>query len=211
MKIRGLLDTGPAWLYRVSPAPRYPHMADEGGDEGAGDGTETEEDGEETEEEDEPEDPTAELARLKKALRKSNRDGAANRKKLRDLEAAQAKPADKEPAKEAGPDLVVVAEAKTALAAAGITSKVKLRKAVRLLDLEGMEADKYGEVSGLEDKIDELKEEWPELFPTKARKEKPAGTGPGRTKGADGTTGKEHAGMSATTAAMLKKAGFRVP
>jgi hypothetical protein len=56
----------------------------------------------------------------------------------------------------------------------------KLRRALKLMDVEDVEIDEDGEVLGLEDAIDELKAEWPELFAkaggTRQRK-RPGNTG----------------------------------
>jgi hypothetical protein len=40
----------------------------------------------------------------------------------------------------------------------------KLRRALKLMDVEDVEIDEDGELLGLDDAIDELKAEWPELF-----------------------------------------------
>jgi hypothetical protein len=56
----------------------------------------------------------------------------------------------------------VRAEAKVALAAAGIPPD-KLRRAVRLIDTEALELD-GDELLGIDEEIEDLKDEWPELF-----------------------------------------------
>lgn len=61
----------------------------------------------------------------------------------------------------------VKAEAKQALTAAGL-SKAQDRM-LNLIDLETVEIDDDGAVSGLDDQINELKDEFPELFATKRR------------------------------------------
>lgn len=53
-------------------------------------------------------------------------------------------------------------EAKVALAAAGIPAD-RLSRAVRLIDTRNLEFD-GDDLVGIEDEIDELKDEWPELF-----------------------------------------------
>lgn len=60
------------------------------------------------------------------------------------------------------------AEAKTALAAAGIPAD-RLSRAVRLIDLRSLEFDDDDELIGIEDEIEDLKDEWPELFEKKKR------------------------------------------
>lgn len=61
---------------------------------------------------------------------------------------------------------VIRAEARGALASAGVDS-AKLNKALRLLDMDEIDVDEDDEVHGLEDQIDELREEFPELFAPK--------------------------------------------
>jgi hypothetical protein len=61
----------------------------------------------------------------------------------------------------------------------------KLRRALKLMDVEDVEIDDDGEVLGLEDAIDELKAEFPELFA------KASGT---RQRKRPGNTGQRQAG-----------------
>jgi hypothetical protein len=69
------------------------------------------------------------------------------------------------------------AEARGALRGAGIPSD-RVAKAVGLLDLDDLDVDEDGNVDGLDDAIDELKKEWPELFPGKGAKQRRRGSGP---------------------------------
>jgi len=59
-------------------------------------------------------------------------------------------------------------EAKSALLAAGV-AKERVAKAVGLLDLDELDLDN-GELDGIDEAIDELKGDWPELFATKRRR-----------------------------------------
>lgn len=86
------------------------------------------------------------------------------------------------------------AEARGALRAAGVAS-ARVGKAVGLLDLSDLDVDDDGEVDGLDDALDELRKEWPELFPkTRNRRRETVAGG----KDADGKTSKSTKPMSAT-------------
>lgn len=78
------------------------------------------------------------------------RDDRRRRESSRDVERAE--------------ERAIRAEAKSALAAAGIPAD-RLARAVRLIDLRGLELDDDDdELIGIDDEIDALKAEWPELF-----------------------------------------------
>lgn len=68
--------------------------------------------------------------------------------------------------------VVVNAAAKAALLAAGLndTSDAKIKKLLRTLELDDIDIDDDGEVSGLDDQIDGIKDAFPELF----KKDEPA-------------------------------------
>lgn len=131
-----------------------------------------EEETEESDEEATEEDPEAELPEnIKNILTK-------NRKELRETKAKLAK-AEKDLAKaqEANPDAAIVAEAqafkglylntsaKAQLAEAGATAG--LDRLAKLIDFDSVEVDADGSVSGLDDQIASLKEDFPELFAAK--------------------------------------------
>jgi hypothetical protein len=69
----------------------------------------------------------------------------------------------------------------------------KLKRALKLMDVEDVEIDDDGEVLGLEDAIDELKAEWPELFA------KTNGTRQRKRPGNVGGTGKPVTRKKSTT------------
>lgn len=134
----------------------------------------------------------AELRKTRDQLSKASGSGAVKRKKIRRLEAElaearKAKPAvkpktkaadgDREPvdedairasvkaeAKAEAAETIKKAEARGALRAAGVPA-ARVAKAVGLLSLEDVDVDDDGAVDGLDEAIDELKKEWPELFP----------------------------------------------
>jgi hypothetical protein len=83
---------------------------------------------------------------------------------------------------------IVKAEARGALAQAGV-SKERVARAVGLLDLKGIDVDDDGEVDGLDDAIDALKKDWPELFP-KERNRRSSTAGDDDRDGSAGRRGK---------------------
>jgi hypothetical protein len=99
--------------------------------------------------------------------------------------------------------------AATALSAAGFSGTAKqAARLTRLLDLEDSEPDKDG-VFDFEDDVEDLKEEYPELFGGKgARRNERAGRGrPGRT--APTRRDATEDATSRTTKELLRQAGFR--
>lgn len=63
-------------------------------------------------------------------------------------------------------DRALKAEAKTTLEAQGIKNAERILK---YLDLEGVDFDDEGNLTGLDDKVTEVKTDFPELFDTKRR------------------------------------------
>lgn len=166
----------------------------EGGDgDGDGDGEDDDDDDDVTEDNSKlskkPEakkpDTNDEVAELKRRLAKTRAESAARRKKIATLEAAATAAKDtseeaksareaeqrgyQEAEKKYHPQLVNLA-GRNALLAAGVPSG-KVKRALRLIDMDDVEIDDDGEVIGIEDAIDELKDEWPELFAAKASAE----------------------------------------
>lgn len=153
-------------------------MADEDTttDETEDTGTESETDGTETEETEEWTPPTQEeWAAAQKAqqdtaeaLKKANGQAAKNRTALRQLEQqheddeTKAKREATEAALAALKPVAIKAEARSAFLAAGADAEKAVRL-VRLLDLSKVEID-GDTVTGLDDQVDELKAEFPELF-----------------------------------------------
>jgi len=177
--------------------------ADEGGDdEGEDDDSDDEEEDDDSDDEDgdddsddgkgkpKPKKPEDEIRELKAALRKANRDARRNR-----IRAKGGNPDKDGDGDDDGPDvneratamakpIVIRAEARTLLADAGFTGDAKAAtRLIRTLDLRGVdvELDDDGEVvdiDGLDEQIEELVEDWPQLF----------------GKGASGTTRRRSAG-----------------
>lgn len=170
--------------------------ADEGG--GSDDDLDDDEDDDEDEDDDPdegktPEELAAELKAARAALSKANASSAKRRgatktlkARIAELEAAGGKPAAK-PEDETAPDLdavrkaaareataeaqakIVKAEARGALKALGVKPE-RVGKLVGLLDLTEVDVDDDGEVEGLDEAIDALKAEYPELFGATTRR-----------------------------------------
>lgn len=170
------------------------------------DADEDDEDEDDEDDEDEDDDELAdltedelreELRKTQASLSKASGSSKAKRDKIKKLnqELADArKPKSKKDDEDDGkPDLDSVraeaareereksdarikkAEVRGALRAAGVPSE-RLKKAVGLVALEDLDVDDDGEVEGLDDALDELKKEWPELFP-KSRKRRESVSG----------------------------------
>ncbi|MFC5947067.1 phage scaffolding protein [Pseudonocardia lutea] len=129
------------------------------------DGTEELDEDDDTDESDEDEGewtpPTREeWEKVQRQLRRANNE--AKKRRLRDKE----KPAESEDAAARYKPLVIRAEAKAALVAAGLndTSEGRVKKLLRMIDVEDIEIGDDGELDGLEDQIESIKEDWPELF-----------------------------------------------
>lgn len=175
-----------------------------------------EDDEEDDEEDDDPdadktsEELAAELKSVRSALAKANGQSAKRRKALRakeaELEAARKpKPRAKKDDDEDGPDLDTIrhearaegskegiarakrAEAKSSLLAAGVNPG-RVAKAVGLLDLDELDLDDDG-LDGIDDEIEDLRKDWPELFAKSRRRrqsvagERDADDGKGERRG----------------------------
>lgn len=130
----------------------------------------------------------AELDKLRAANRKLKRENA--RRRVADKTAtATSGDGDAKTAREAEDarqdagrwrDRAIRSEARAALAAAGASAD-RLPRLVRMVDTAELDIDDDGEVTGLVDQIEELKDDFPELF---ARAENPRRTAP-RLAGGD--------------------------
>lgn len=172
--------------------------ADDGGGRDDDDDVDDEEDDDDDDEGDDLADLSddelrAELKKTRESLSKASGSSKVKRdriKKLRDeLAEAQRKPTPKKTdddesdkpdadairaeadraANERANTRIVKAEARGALAVAGVAPD-RVARAVGLLDLKGIDVDDDGEVDGLDDAIDSLKREWPELFPAERKR-----------------------------------------
>lgn len=145
----------------------------------------------------------AELKQVRTALAGAKGSSKRNLRRRRELEAQLAKGGDKPKPKAKGksdddedddkPDVEAIREqarregraeadkvrkadkAELALARAGVAGDAKLKRAVRMLDLDDLDIDDDGTVEGLDDAIAELKSELPELFGTVRRRRSTAG------------------------------------
>lgn len=165
--------------------------SDGGGDDEDGEDEDDDEDGEDEDGDDladlSDEELRAELRKTRESLSKASGSSKVKRDKIKklttELEEARRKPAPKEDdeggkqevnadsiraeasraATEKANERIVKAEARGALASAGV-AKERVQRAVGLLDLKSIDVDDDGEVEGLDEAIDALKKEWPELF-----------------------------------------------
>lgn len=172
---------------------------EEGGEEEESEeGSEEEEggDGEEEGEEGEENEPVsrAEFAKVTEALKKANAEAKKYRLEAKRLKQAGESDDDKvkrEAAEAAAAETeakykkaLVNASAKAMLAEAGL--KGKPDRFIKMLDLAEIEVDDDGDIVGLDDQIDSIKTDFPEVFDAKTRA---AGKGDPAPKG--GAAGKK--------------------
>lgn len=132
---------------------------------------------------------------LRKAVaerQKAKAELRARDQELADLKAAN-EGAEEKAAREAREKAMAEAEARykpialrAALLEAGVLAK-KVAGALKMLDLADIEVDDKGEVTGLDDQLEVMREDWPELFPseTEKRAERPERRGSRAADGAD--------------------------
>lgn len=117
----------------------------------------------------------ADLARARAALKKANAEARKHREELKKLrqqheseDEAKAREAKESGAKEAAAKLKPVAiraSARAAFLAAGAAGDdANVKRLVRLLSMDDIDVDDEGDVTGLDDQVDEIKEQYPELF-----------------------------------------------
>lgn len=109
-----------------------------------------------------------ELADARKPKAKKDDDGDAP-----DLDSVRDEARREERAK--ADERIKKAEVRGALRAAGVSPE-RLKKAAGLVNLEDLDVDDDGDVEGLEDALDELRRDWPEMFP-KGRKRRESVSG----------------------------------
>ena len=173
--------------YLASGAPVWPVRGGEGGDGDDDDGDEgtidtgAGGDGDGGDEGDEGDDdgkggkaykaPTeTEWRRTQAALTKANADAKRHRLKAREL----AKPADDDAKAEAArveaekryKPAAVRSAAKAAFLEAGLNdaSPERVKKLLRMVDLDDVDVDGDGDVTGLDEQIESVKDDYPELF-----------------------------------------------
>jgi hypothetical protein len=161
--------------------------------------TEEEESEENEEEQEEWTPPTKEeVQKLQNALKKANANNKRWREKALSKKSEETSDDDAEDkiaakAAELAKPRIIKSEAKSALIEAGGTN---LKGLIRLLDTDQLEVDDDGDVEGLEDEIDRLKEDYPEMFKSEEEAPKPRKRFPKADAGARG--GKPDSTKSAT-------------
>lgn len=117
---------------------------------------------------------------LEGSLRKANRERARLGRQAKPAPAAKPAAGDDKPAPDITPEKLVELEqatkeakrwrsatikekSKLALAAAGAPAG-RVDRLVRLIDEEDLDVDEDGKLVGIQEQIDELKDEWPEFF-----------------------------------------------
>ena len=133
----------------------------------------------------------AEKADLEGRLSKPTKRGDDEDDDKPDLDSVRA--AAKAEARAEADARIVKAEARGALASAGV-AKERVARAVGLLDLKGIDVDDDGEIDGLDDAIDALKKDWPELFPAERKRRASVAGDDDR----DGTAGRRGKGKPST-------------
>ena len=167
----------------------------------------------------------AELKAVRKSLGKANGQSARNRKRRRELEAELSGRTSKKPkanaddddevdidairaqaqaeGKKAGEAIVKRSKVEAALAKAGITDDKTLARLARGVDLDDLDLNDDGTVDGLDEVIDELREDLPALF-EKPRRRRTSVAGPDDR---DGGQGREVKPKSASEQAAAKLLG----
>lgn len=209
------IDPGPS-AWHSQPESQMMAKAKAKPDEEEDDDEDEEEDDDEDDDPDAdktPEEIAAELKEIRLALEKANGSSARRRKLLKDTKAkldaaeaeAKAGKAPKASEDDDAPDvdtltktaraegrkeaLLLVKRSATsaALAGAGVSAE-RLARAAKLIDLDDLDVADDGTIDGLEDAVDELKVEWPELFaPKRTPRRTVAGKGDGDGEGGKGT------------------------
>jgi hypothetical protein len=150
------------------------------GGNGADDDEEDEEDEEDEDEEDDDDDEgqqtgamsAEEASRVRAALKKANREAKKYRQEARKLKKTNETETERKirEAKEEAAGaaeakfkkIAVRAEAKAQFAQAGLNGKAD--RFLKMIDLEDVEVDDDGEIDGLDDQIEAIKAEFPEVF-----------------------------------------------
>lgn len=126
---------------------------------------------EDTPEDELPENIKAILSKNRKSLREAEARATAAEKALAAKEAPENKD-ESAPADDKFKTLFVNAAAKSALVEAGLSTGTD--RFLKMLDLSSIEVDEDGNVSGLDDQIESLKEDFKDLIAPKAPAKKPS-------------------------------------
>lgn len=209
-----VIDPGANLGWYSLPELQHAGKSDPDPDEDEDDEDEGEDEGDDDEGDDDPDegkseaDLKAELKAVRDSLTKASSGGKSKRQKIKRLEgelaAAKATapkveagqgetPAELEARIEAakgegrkeGEAVVIAAKAEAALSAAGVQAGKGLARLVKLLDVGELALESDGTVDGLDEQIDELKEDYPELF-AKPRRKRESVSGKGDRNGGDG-------------------------
>lgn len=121
-----------------------------------------------------------EVDKLHKALAKANQEAKQRREQLQALQRQSEGDSEKavreaqEAAEKRLKPVAVRAAAKAALLEAGYQNPTseRLTRAIRQLDLDALEIDDDGEVSGLADQVKAFKDDYPELFGTQEQRQR---------------------------------------
>ena len=212
------LDNRHKWAlpYWARPGIRLIKKGDDDGTGAGGAGDDEDEDDEDDDEDDDDDDPDegkseeelrAELKKVRQSLGKANGSSKRNLRRRRELEAELAtkgkgkKKGDDDEldveairetaraeGKRAGDDRVKLAEVKASLAAAGITDPKTRTRLARMVDLSELDLDDDGEVDGIDDAIDTLREDLPALFEKPRRKRESVAGGSDRSGAGGGAS-----------------------
>jgi hypothetical protein len=137
-------------------------------EESAGESTEETETTEETEEEELPDTVKEILKKNRRAVREAEARAVAAEKALAAKEKAGEESAEA-PADDRFKNLYINTAAKTALVEAGLSTGTD--RLLKLIDLSSVEVDESGAISGLDEQIADLKEDFKDLFaPKQVRK-----------------------------------------
>ncbi|EQM33010.1 phage scaffolding protein [Rhodococcus erythropolis] len=103
---------------------------------------------------------TNELDQMREALKNANGESAAHRHKVKELEQQLQELSETA-------DRVTAKYRQTQIGAQLERNGITNRKITKLIDLEALELDEDGNVTGLDEQIESVKTEFPELFETK--------------------------------------------
>lgn len=176
--------------------------ADENNDEGDDEGSDDEGQVDDSKPEPKKSPKDEENERLRQRLAKARHESASRRKRIEELTrqlstkeseggsetetaAREAREAARAEVEGSYKPWVLELAASNALLAAGLKPG-KERRAIKLLDMDDVDFDiQRRELSGIEDAVESLKEEWPELFLSEKEEEAPAPTSAPRVKSRD--------------------------
>jgi hypothetical protein len=151
---------------------------EDGRDDGDGRDDEDSDDADRQSKDDDVAEMKRELGRLKRQLRRANKEserlrqaGASTDPKLKEeKEQAEQQTAGLRGEVDNWRKRTLRAEARSAFAASGTLSKAQVNRLVKMVDLADVEIDDSGEVTGLDDQIDEIKADFPDLFNPQRRR-----------------------------------------